>query len=228
MNEKQNGGKQRIMSLIDKKVFFPGVIALLLVIAIGAIFPVQFEGFLTNALAWIMSHFKWLYIVCTILVVALCAFLVFSKYGDIRFGGKNARPSISNGTWFTLTLTGTIAVGICFYGVSGPVNMFMNPPEFLGVEAGSAEAIIPTLEYCFLHYGLPPYFLIVLAALAVGLVYYNGKRSLKGSSALYPLIGEKTEGLAGHIINIIMVMSLVVCGTNMGLAVIQETIQSFV
>ena len=66
MNEKQNGGKQRIMSLIDKKVFFPGVIALLLVIAIGAIFPVQFEGFLTNALAWIMSHFKWLYIVCTI------------------------------------------------------------------------------------------------------------------------------------------------------------------
>ena len=99
--------------------------------------------------------------------------------------------------------------------------MFMNPPEFLGVEAGSAEAIIPTLEYCFLHYGLPPYFLIVLAALAVGLVYYNGKRSLKGSSALYPLIGEKTEGLAGHIINIIMVMSLVVCGTNMGLAVIQ-------
>lgn len=221
MNGKQNGSKQSIMSLIDKKVFFPGVIALLLVIAIGAIFPTQFETFLTNALAWIMSHFKWLYIVCTILVVALCAFLVFSKYGDIRFGGKNARPSISNGTWFTLTLTGTIAVGICFYGVSGPVNMFMNPPEFLNVEAGTAEAIIPTLEYCFLHYGLPPYFLIVLAALGVGLVYYNGKRSLKGSSALYPLIGEKTEGLAGHIVNIIMVMSLVVCGTNMGLAVIQ-------
>lgn len=49
----------------------------------------------------------------------------------------------------------------------------MNPPEFLGVEVGTQEALIPTLEYCYLHYALPPYFLITAAAMVLGLVYYK-------------------------------------------------------
>ena len=213
--------KESLWSKVDLKTLVPGMIPLVIIFIIGAIYPVQFETVLLNALDWVMAHFKWVYVLITIAVTAVCLWLVFSKFGNIRFGGKDAKPSISNLTWFTLTLTGTIAVGICYYGVSGPVNMFMNPPEFWGVEAGSAEAIIPTLEYCFLHYGLPVYFLQLIVSLVLGLVYYNGKQKFKVGSTLYPLFGDKVNGKLGYFIDALVVLTLVDCATCMGLAVIQ-------
>lgn len=206
---------------VDKRVLIPGGICLLLVVLAGAVFPAQFETGLSACVEWIMAHFKWLYIVCVCAITIVCFWLIFSKYGNIRLGGKKAKPSFSLFTWCTLSLTGTIAVGICFYGVSGPVNAFMNPPEFLHVAPGSPEAVIPSLKYCFLHYGIPPYFLMVFFAMILALVYYNGKRDLRGSSTLFPLIGDKSKTWIGNIANILMVVCLIVCGTNMGLAVIQ-------
>lgn len=216
----QSNQKQGIWSQIDKRILIPGVICLLLIVVLGAAMPVKFDTALMSVHSWIMDHFKWVYVLCVILVTALLLFIMFTKLGDIRLGGRNAKPSIKTGTWFTLSLTGTIAVGICFYGVSGPVNLFMNPPAFLGVEGGTAEAVIPTLKYCFLHYGVPPFFLICCVAMMISLVYYNGNQSLKASSTLYPLIGEKSKGIIGNIINVFVIICMINCGTNMGLAVI--------
>ncbi len=206
---------------IDMKILVPGSVCLILLVAAGALFPSQFQATLDSSLTWIMDNFKWAYIFCTLIIVVVSFFLLFSKVGNIRFGGKDAKPSISTTTWCTLSLTGTIAVGICFYGVSGPMNLFMNPPPFLGVEGGTAEAIVPTLTYCYLHYGLPPYFIIVAFAMIISLVHYNGNQVLKGSSTLYPLLGDKAHGTIGLLVNILMTVCLTVCGTNMGLAVIQ-------
>ncbi len=184
MSSDKTPTEQGTWSKIDKTVFIPGTICLLLVILFGAVFPSQFEAALTHSLAWIMGHFKWLYVLCVIAIVALFVWLLLGPSGNIRFGGKDAKPSLSLLTWCTLSLTGTIAVGICFFGVSDPVNMFMNPPAFLGLQPGTKEAIIPTMKYCFMHYGLPSYFIILTAALGIALVYYNGKRELYTSSAL--------------------------------------------
>lgn len=192
-----------------------------MVIALGAIFPRQAESGLLGAVDWLMEHFKWFYTLVVVLIVAFFGFIVFSKYGDIRLGGKKAKPSLKTSTWFTLSLTSTIAVGICFYGVSGPVNMWMNPPVFMGVEAGSKEAIIPVLEYCFMHYAFPVMFIICTLAMMIALTYYNGRRTLRASDTLYPLLGDKVKGPIGTVVNTLIVVALMVCGTNMGLAVIQ-------
>lgn len=191
----KNEKKGTIWQKVDMHILIPGALCLLLIVVLGAVIPRKFDAALLNVLDWIMSHFKWVYVLCVLMVTALCLFIVFSKWGNIRFGGKEAKPSLKTSTWFTLSLTGTIAVGICFYGVSGPVNLFMNPPAFLGVEGGTAEVVIPTLEYCFLHYGIPPFFLICCVALMIALVYYNGRQSLKASSTLAPLLGDKCHGM---------------------------------
>lgn len=217
MNQK----KESIWNQIDMKVFVPGVAVLLMVIAAGAIFPNQFYTALHGGVLWIMDHFKWFYTLLVIVICGLFAAICFTKLGNIRLGGKKAKPSLKTSTWFTLSMTGTIAVGICFYGVSGPVNMLMNPPEFMGVEAGSKEAVIPVLKYCYLHYAFPVFFIIVTFALMISLIYYNGKRTLRANDTLYPLLGEKSQGVLGTVINTFSVIALLVCGTNMGLAVIQ-------
>lgn len=206
---------------IDWKIFIPGSAALLLVVILGAVFPIQFGCMLRSSMDWLMTNLKWFYTLVVCLITAFCLWLLFSKYGDIRLGGKDAKPSLKTSTWFTLTLTGTIAVGICFYAVSGPVSIFLDPPAFLHLEGGTPEAVIPTLKYCFLHYGLPPYFLIIMLSIGIALSYYNGKRSLKASDALYPLLGERVNGWIGTVVNTLVMVSLLVCGTNMGLAAIQ-------
>lgn len=221
MDKKQNNSAANLRDMLDMKIVIPGFTCLALLVLAGALFPTQFNDALNASLVWIMDRFKFLYVLVTILIVGFSGFLLFSRFGNIRLGGKNAKPSIKTTTWCTLSLTGTIAVGICFYGVSGPVGMFMDPPEFLGVVGGTAEAIIPVLEMCFLHYGLPSYLLIVFFAMIVALVHYNGNEALKGSSALYPLLGKISRGWGGRWANILMVIALFVCGTNMGLAVIQ-------
>ena len=221
MEGKNQTPKESIWSQIDMHILIPGVLCLLLIVVLGAVIPDQFNTALLGSLDWIMEHFKWVYVLCTVLIVVLFLAIIFGKWGDIKLGGKDAEPSISNITWLTLTITGTIAVGICFYGVSGPVNLFMNPPEFLSVEAGTPEAVVPTLEYCFLHYGLPVFFLICCVALMIALVYYNGRQSLKASSTLYPLIGDRCHGIIGIVINVLVIICMIDCGTNMGLAVIQ-------
>lgn len=213
--------KESFWNQIDMKVFVPGVSIIVLVLAAGVIFPNQFYNGLHNGVLWVMDHFKWFYTLLVMLICGVFGVILFTKLGDIRLGGKNAKPSLKTSTWFTLSMTGTIAVGICFYGVSGPVNMLMNPPSFMGVEAGTKEAIIPVLKYCFLHYAFPVFFIIVAFAMMISLIYYNGKRTLRANDTLYPLPGEASQGILGSVINTFSVVALIVCGTNMGLAVIQ-------
>lgn len=213
--------KESIWDKINLKTFIPGVICLLIFICAGVFFPIQFYNILDSIQSMFMSNFKWVYVLCAIMTSGVLIYLLFSKVGNIRFGGKNAKPSISTLAWVTISLTGSIAIGICFFGVAGPVNNFIHPPEFLGITGGSPEAVVPAIGLCFLHYCIPPYFIVTFAGFAIGLLAYNGKRAFRASSTLYPLIGNKCDGILGTIVDIIMVLSLVIVGTNMGLSVIQ-------
>ena len=219
MNQKKSDVS--VWSLINKKIFIPGVVCLLLFIAIGVVIPTQFNDGMNAFNNWAMTHFKWVYVFCAVLTSIFCIWCLFSKFGNIRFGGKDAKPSIKFLPWLTISLTGSIAIGICFFGVAGPVNNFLNPPEFLGVQGGTAEAVVPAIEFCFLHYGIPAYFIVTFAGFAIALVSFNAKRPFRASSALYPLIGDRCDGIIGTVVDTMMVLSLVIVGTNMGLSVIQ-------
>ena len=207
--------------MINHKVFLIGIGVLLLFVTIGIAFPAAFNNGMNAFNAWSMKNFKWVYVLCAVITSVFGFWVMFSKVGDIRLGGKNAKPSVKTLPWVTISLTGSIAIGICFFGVAGPVQNFLNPPEFLGVEGGTPEAVVPALQYCFLHYGIPAYFIVTMAGFALAISAYNGRRAFRASSALYPLIGKHCDGPIGTIVDAFMVMSLVIVGTNMGLSVIQ-------
>ena len=215
--------KQRnsVWSMINHKVFIIGIGILLLFVGIGIIFPTALNDGMNAFNLWAMKHFKWVYVLCAVITSVFGLWVMFSKVGNIRLGGKDAKPSVKTLPWITISLTGSIAIGICFFGVAGPVQTFLNPPAFLGIEGGTAEAVVPALQYSFLHYGIPAYFIVTMAGFAIAISAYNGRRAFRASSALYPLIGKACDGPIGTIVDAFMVMSLVIVGTNMGLSVIQ-------
>ena len=73
-----------------------------------------------------LDTFGWFYALAALLVCLLTLFLMFSRYGDIKFGGPDAQPEYSYWNWFAMTLCAGIAIGVVFWGAAEPVMQFMN------------------------------------------------------------------------------------------------------
>ena len=220
MNE-QSTNRTSLKEQINWSMLIPGTIIMVITLIFALVFGDRAYNSLESALNWEMGHFKWVWVLCVIAVVGFMLFLIFSKYGDIVIGGKDAKPSMSTFTWLALTLTGGIAVGICFYGVTGPLTYFLNPPTFLGIEGGTAEAVIPALTYTYLNWGLGPYALLTAAGLMLAFAFYNMKREFRPGSMLYPVFGKKGEKTVGWIVDMSLFLMLVIGCTNSGLSAIQ-------
>lgn len=143
---------------------------------------------------WSLQTFGWLYQWTTMAVVIVIAILMFSKIGDIRLGGKNAKPKFSFASWFAMALTGGVATGIVTWGVNEPIVYFGNvygELDKLGIKAGSDEAIRFALGRTFYNWTFVPYALYALTGLLVAYLYYNRKEKLNVANTLKPLLGEK-------------------------------------
>ena len=71
--------------------------------------------------AWIESTFSGYYLITVMLLLAVCAFIIFSRFGSVRLGADDSRPEFSNFAWFAMLLSAGIGIGILFFGVAEPV-----------------------------------------------------------------------------------------------------------
>ena len=58
---------------------------------------------------WSLQNFGWLYQIVAMVSLILVGTLLVSKFGQIRIGGKDAKPSMSFGRWFAMALSRGIA-----------------------------------------------------------------------------------------------------------------------
>lgn len=214
--------KKGFLKVIDKRAFFPPAILLTIATVIGVVFPQTLEKVVNIAFAFTTTNFAWFYALGSTFFVVFCLWAGFSKYGKIRLGGKDAKPEMSFAKWFAIALTSGIAIGIVFYGVAEPMMNFTAPPEFAGLDPRSPQAAEASLKYVFLHWALHPYGIYTAAGLCLAFVFWNMKRKLQVSSALYPLIGEKADGKAVSWINALTIFALIAgIGTSLGFGVLQ-------
>lgn len=127
-----------------------------------------------------------------LLIFITCLVIGFSKYGDIRIGGKDAKPDIKTFTWFAIILTTLLAGGGVFFSAAEPMYHFLSvPPMYPGIEASTRAAVAPAFALSYLHWGF-----LAWAVQAIGvaiLVYaceYRGM-PLRARTLLYPFLGEK-------------------------------------
>ena len=129
--------------------------------------------------------------VISVLVIAI---VTFSKLGDIRIGGADAKPEYPFGTWFAMTLTGGIAVGIVNWGINEPLIYYGNvygELDNLGIQAGTQEAARFALGRCFYNWTFVPYAIYAVSGLLIAYMYFNKKEKLSVTSTLKPLFGKK-------------------------------------
>ena len=214
-------------SLLDKvnlRSFLAPAILMVIAACVGIFAPTALGNAASAALNFTITKFGWFYVLGSTLLLILSIAVCFTKFGSIRLGGEDAKPEFSTLTWFSITLTSVIAIGIVFYGVAEPMTNFNAPAAFLGLEGGSAEAAEAALPYTLLHWGLHPYGIYAGTALCFAFMYWNAKRKFAVSSALYPVLGDKADGKIGDWINAVTIFCVIGgVATGFGLGIMQFT-----
>jgi len=167
---------------------------------------------------WLTGTFDWFFLSAANVFVLLCLFLIVSPYGKVRLGGKEATPDYSYSGWFAMLFAAGMGIGLMFYGVSEPISHFSSsvadnagaPDSWapLGGAMGNAvEARNLGMAATIFHWGLHPWAIYAVVALALALFSYNKGLPLTMRSVFYPIFGERVWGWTGHIIDILAVFA---------------------
>ena len=119
---------------VEKRLFWPPAILMVLLLAIGI---VNRELFMTGAdflLKATIEYFGWMYLLFVFVFLVFVIGIAFSSAGDIRLGGKDAKPTLSYWNWWAIALCAGIGVGIIFWGVAEPLYHYYGPPNLLGAD----------------------------------------------------------------------------------------------
>ena len=161
---------------------------------------------------WLTSTFDWLFMIAGNIFVLFCLFLIVSPYGKIRIGGADAKPDYSYAGWFAMLFAAGMGIGLMFFGVLEPVYHFQNPPlGGVGEDQEAARAL--GMAATIFHWGLHPWAIYAVVALALAYFTYSRGLPLTIRSAFYPIFGEAVWGWFGHVID-----TLAVFATLFGLA----------
>lgn len=201
------------------KVFIISVIISFLFILWGVVAPDHIARVMTSIQTFLQDKFGWFYLFSTTGFLALCFYLIFSRYGKIRLGKDTDRPEFSNITWFAMLFSAGMGIGLVFWGTAEPLSHLHNP---LFGEAGSPGAANAAIRYSFFHWGLHPWAIYSLLALA--LAFFKFRKGAPGliSYTFYPLLKEKVKGPFGKTIDIIAAYATVIgVATSLGMGAIQ-------
>ena len=174
------------------------------------------------------SNFDWFFIVSADAFVIFCIAIALSPWGKIRIGGADALPDFSTSAWFALLFAAGVGIGLMFFGALEPVfhmgvSSPLNTPPLLDEHGGIIAANVEQAKRMGLgatmyHWGLHPWAIYGVVALALALASYNRGLPLSIRSAFHPLFGDRVWGPLGHLIDTLAVFAaLFGLATSLGL-----------
>jgi len=219
-NIKTSLGKLRVDIHNPVFVISGGLVVLFVLYAL--IFKEHATGFFPNLRAAVTSSFDWFFLGGANILVLFCLFLIVSPWGKIRLGGQDAKPDFSYPGWFAMLFAAGMGIGLMFYGVSEPISHYSSSVAGTTIgedgvrtdwapldgAAGDSEAARELgMASTVFHWGLHPWAIYAVLALALALFSYNKGLPLTIRSAFYPIFGDRVWGWTGHVIDIVAVFA---------------------
>ncbi len=193
-----------------------------------------FFGWLRPALT---SNFDWVFMIAANVFVAFSLFLVVSPYGKIRLGGEGAIPDYSYAGWIAMLFSAGMGIGLVFWGVAEPISHYDASLQGMVVGADGVRSDFAPLggavgdtsgardlamAATIFHWGLHPWAVYAVVALALAFFSFNRGLPLTMRSVFYPILGKATWGPVGHMIDILAVFATIFgLATSLGLGASQ-------
>ena len=191
----------------------------LFLVAILLVEPETSKSVLDGIKWQIIGAFDGLFMWSANIFVIFCLILIVSPYGKIRLGGDDAKSDYSRMSWIAMLFAAGMGIGLMFWGVAEPVAYYTGWYETpLNVTANTPEAAKLALGATMFHWGLHPWAIYGVVALSLAFFAYNKGLPLSMRSVFYPILGDRTWGWAGHIVDILAVLAtLFGLATSLGL-----------
>jgi len=220
----------RIMGLdVHNPVFFISAA----IVVLFVLFSIVFQSAATEFFGWLRpaatDTFDSFLSISGNVFVLFSIVLIFTPFGSIRLGGKDAKADFSWASWFAMLFAAGMGIGLMFYCVSEPVSHFTaafaadaGTPESWAPLAGAAGDVETSrrmaMAATIFHWGLHPWATYAVLGLALAFFTYNRGLPLSIRSAFYPLLGERVWGWPGHVVDVLAVFAtLFGLATSLGL-----------
>ncbi|WP_007023312.1 choline BCCT transporter BetT [Saccharomonospora iraqiensis] len=217
------GGSNRVAAVSDNginRTVFSGASVIILAIAIWAmITPEDAASTIGVLVGWVSEGLGWYYILAATLFLIFVIYLAASKHGTIRLGPEKSRPDYGIFAWASMLFAAGIGVDLMFFSVAEPVTHYLDPPQ------GDPETLAAAREsvvWTLFHYGITGWAMYALMGMALGYFAFRRGLPLAVRSSLYPLIGKRVHGRAGHTVDIAASLGTVFgIATSLGIGVVQ-------
>lgn len=165
----------------------------------------------------------WFFLIAGNIFVLLCLGLILSPLGSVRLGGPESSPDFSLFGWFAMLFAAGMGIGLMFYGVSEPLGHFdaaLGGPvtedgvrtDWAPLDGAAGDPMAArrlAMAATIFHWGLHPWAMYAVVALALALFSYNKGLPLTMRSVFYPIFGDRIWGWPGHLIDILAVFATI-------------------
>ncbi len=212
---------------IHNPVFVISGLTVVAFVILTLAFQDQVDPLFNGLRNWLTAKLDWFFLSAANVFVILCLVLIVTPLGRVRLGGRDATPDYSYMGWFAMLFAAGMGIGLMYFGVSEPISHFTSSLGGTAVEEGvrtdwaplgaaagdETEAARLGMAATIFHWGLHPWAIYAIVALALALFSYNKGLPLTIRSVFYPIFGDRVWGWTGHIID-----TLAVFATLFGLA----------
>lgn len=204
---------------LNRPVFFSSALFIIVFSVVTNIYPEQATRWLGDLQDKLAASFGWYYMLVVAVYLIFIVWLALSSYGKIKLGPDDSTPDFSYGAWAGMLFSSGIGISLLYFGASEALTHYLFPPQGL---AETPEAASQAVMFTFLHWGIHGWGIYALMAVALGYFSYRFNRPLALRTALYPLLGERVNGTAGHAVDCFGVM-VTVFGlvSNLGIGTLQ-------
>ncbi|MDP4992222.1 MAG: BCCT family transporter [Marivita lacus] len=206
---------------IHNPVFVVSGVCIIAFVIYTLALPEQSGAMFTWMFSTVTQGFDWFFLTAANIFVLFCLALIVLPVGSVRLGGAEATPDYNYVGWFAMLFAAGMGIGLMFYGVSEPMSHFAaslggtaseggarTDWAPLGAAGGDQEAAVRlAFAATIFHWGLHPWAIYAIVALALALFSYNKGLPLTIRSAFYPLLGDRVWGWPGHVIDILAVFA---------------------
>ncbi|WP_373353587.1 BCCT family transporter [Pseudoroseicyclus sp. CXY001] len=207
---------------IHNPVFMISGLAIVVFVFYTLALPEQAGSVFSWLFDTVTKSFDWFFLSAANIFVLFCLLLIVTPVGSVRLGGAEARPDYGYIGWFAMLFAAGMGIGLMFYGVSEPLTHFgtslggvtvgENGVRTDWAPLGGAEGDVIAAERLgfaatIFHWGLHPWAIYAVVALALALFSYNKGLPLTIRSAFYPILGERVWGWWGHVIDVLAVFA---------------------
>ncbi|MDM0011919.1 BCCT family transporter [Variovorax sp. J22P168] len=178
--------------------------SILAIVLWGILAPAHLGAVFDGALAMITRNFGWFYLWAVLGLVVLALVLAVSRYGNIKLGADDEEPEFSLGAWFAMLFAAGMGIGLVFWGVAEPISHYGAPPP--GVVANTPEAANAAMRYSFFHWGVHPWAVYSIVALAIAFFQFRRGGSALVSTAVEALPWAPLRRV-GPLVNVLAVIA---------------------